>query len=375
MSTMNRRDFLGKSLICGLALDRALLRAAKARAQSLNAPAGSLFTIEKLGENVFAAIAKPVTLLNCNAAIFVNFNDILVVDSHSKPSAAAALVAQVRREVSTKPVRYIVNTHFHWDHTQGMPYYRSIAPTADVIASAETRKSIESLAIDRLKASMETTQSKLEKLVQETPKNESERAYQQRAVADMKSFLLEMQGYRPELPNITLNDSLIIHDRNREIHVLFRGRGHTTGDVVVFSPQERVIATGDQLHGFVPWLDDGYPDEWPSTLRKYGELDFQTVVGGHGPVQHTRDRLTQTAVYIEEVTEAVRRGKQSGASLAELERTITPGSLHTISPASQYGKFVENSLDNYSPLAPGETGAGELANEVKGNVDALFRKL
>ena len=96
---MNRREFLGKSLICGLALDRAFLRAAQARAQSLNTPATPLFSIEKLGENVFAAIAKPVTLLNCNALIFVNFNDILVVDSHSKPSAAAALVAQVRREV------------------------------------------------------------------------------------------------------------------------------------------------------------------------------------------------------------------------------------------------------------------------------------
>lgn len=238
VSTMNRRDFLGKSLICSLALDRAFLRAAKARAQSLNAPAGSLFTIEKLAENVFAAIAKPVTLLNCNAAIFVNFNDILVVDSHSKPSAAAALVAQVRREVSTKPVRYIVNTHFHWDHTQGMPYYRSIVPTADVIASGETRKSIESLAIDRLKASMEATQSKLDKLRQETPKNESERAYQQRAVADMTSYLREMRNYQPDLPNITFDDSLIIHDRNHEIHVLFRGRGHTSGDVVVFASRE-----------------------------------------------------------------------------------------------------------------------------------------
>jgi hypothetical protein len=75
------------------------------------------------------------------------------------------------------------------------------------------------------------------------------------------------------------------------------------------------------------------------------------------------------------VTEAVRRGKQSGASLDELERTITPRTLPTISPASEYGKFVESSLANYSPLAPGETGAGELANEVKGNVDALYRKL
>jgi len=67
----------------------------------------------------------------------------------------------------------------------------------------------------------------------------------------------------------------VIHDRNREIRVLFRGRGHTSGDVAVFSPQEKVIATGDQLHGFVPWLDDGYPDDWPTTLRSIENSTFK----------------------------------------------------------------------------------------------------
>jgi hypothetical protein len=94
-----------------------------------------------------------------------------------------------------------------------------------------------------------------------------------------------------------------------------------------------------------------------------------------GVIGQNGETFAQTAVYIEEVTEAVGRGKQSGASLAELERTITPGTLPSISPASEYGKFVESSLAHYSPLAPGETGASELANEVRGNVDVLFRKL
>jgi cyclase len=63
------------------------------------------------------ALARPQALANCNAAIFVNSADVLVVDSHSKPSAAAALIAQIKQQITAKPVRYLVDTHFHWDHS------------------------------------------------------------------------------------------------------------------------------------------------------------------------------------------------------------------------------------------------------------------
>lgn len=62
--------------------------------------------------------------INCNAAIFVNSADVLVVDAHSKPSAAASLIVQIVKEITSKPVRYVVNSHFHGDHTQGsLPCY------------------------------------------------------------------------------------------------------------------------------------------------------------------------------------------------------------------------------------------------------------
>ena len=79
----------------------------------------------KVAEGVYAALAKPQVLTNCNAAIFVNSQDVLVVDAHSKPSAAAALIAQIKKDITTKPVRYLVNSHFHWDHTQGNAAYKA----------------------------------------------------------------------------------------------------------------------------------------------------------------------------------------------------------------------------------------------------------
>src|ERR1700681_5039058 len=105
----SRRDFFSRAFGGALAgasiIEEAFLRATWARAQAVGAST-NLFTIEKVADGVYAALARPQIMINCNAAIFVNSQDVLVVDAHSKPSAASALIAQIRKEVTTKPVRY-----------------------------------------------------------------------------------------------------------------------------------------------------------------------------------------------------------------------------------------------------------------------------
>src|SRR5215475_7437232 len=139
----SRRDFFTRTfggLFAGATIiEQAFMRATLARAQSPGAST-NLFTIEKVADDVYAALAKPQVLTNCNAAIFVNSRDVLVVDAHSKPSAAAALIAQIKKEVTTKPVRYLVNSHFHWDHSQGDSSYKSANAKVDIIASETTKQ-------------------------------------------------------------------------------------------------------------------------------------------------------------------------------------------------------------------------------------------
>src|SRR5215813_8534082 len=95
-----------------------------------------LFAIKTVADGVYAAIAKPQYKINCNAAIVVLDDSVLVVDTHSKPSAARALIAQIKK-LTDKPVRYVVNTHFHWDHYQGNEAYPSSWPAAIEIISSE----------------------------------------------------------------------------------------------------------------------------------------------------------------------------------------------------------------------------------------------
>ena len=87
-------------------------------ALSVTCLADDLFEIKPVAEGVYAAIAKPAYKVNCNAAIIFLDDSVLVVDTHSKPSAARDLIEQIKK-MTDKPVKYVVNTHFHWDHYQG----------------------------------------------------------------------------------------------------------------------------------------------------------------------------------------------------------------------------------------------------------------
>jgi cyclase len=95
-----------------------------ASAVGANAQDTDLFDIKPMADGVYAAIAKPAYKVNCNAAIILLGDSVLVVDTHSKPSAARALIEQIKK-LTDKPVRYVVNTHFHWDHYQGNQAYPS----------------------------------------------------------------------------------------------------------------------------------------------------------------------------------------------------------------------------------------------------------
>src|SRR3989440_7317154 len=126
--------------------------------------ADDLFDIKPIAAGVYAAIATPAYKVNCNAAIILLGDSVLVVDTHSKPSAARALIEQIKK-LTDKPVRYVVNTHFHWDHYQGNQAYPSSWPAGvEIISSAATRENIEHRGIPRVKYEIATMPQEIENL-------------------------------------------------------------------------------------------------------------------------------------------------------------------------------------------------------------------
>ena len=133
-------------------------------------------------------------------------------------------------------------------------------------------------------------------------------------ISGSTAFIAEMKDYVPELPNVTFDNALVLHDKAHELHLAFRGRGHTAGDIVLFCPQKKVIATGDLLHGWLPNFMDGYPKDWAHTLDTVAEFPFERAGGGHGGPQG-REIIGRMGGYIAELTEAVDAGKRRGQTL------------------------------------------------------------
>jgi glyoxylase-like metal-dependent hydrolase (beta-lactamase superfamily II) len=100
-----------------------------------------LFELKKVGDGVWGAVAATRYKVNCNAAVIETNDGVVVVDSHSKPSAAAALYKEIQG-LTKKPVRKLINTHFHWDHWQGNEAYARSSPGLEIIASERTKENL-----------------------------------------------------------------------------------------------------------------------------------------------------------------------------------------------------------------------------------------
>ncbi|HEY7514324.1 MAG TPA: MBL fold metallo-hydrolase [Vicinamibacteria bacterium] len=307
---MNRRP-----LPCALAL--LVLASAGASAEE------PLFDLKKVADGVYAALARPRTPINCNAAVIVYDEGVLVVDTHSRPSSARALIDQIKA-VTEKPVRYAVDTHFHWDHAQGSQAYPVAFPRqVAIVASEATRESLKTEGLVRVKQQIEQAPTQIadrqKRLAEE--KDSAARARLQDEIGQYESYLAELQSMELVLPDLTFDKSLILHRPDRDIVLLFLGRGHTAGDVVAYLPQQKVVATGDLLHGWMPFMGDGYPPEWVATLDQLGKLDFEWIVGGHGDVK-PRAHLTTFRNYLSDLIDETRRARERGEALDEAKASV-----------------------------------------------------
>lgn len=287
--------------------------------------ADDLFDIKPMADGVYAAIAKPAYKVNCNAAIIVLDDSVLVVDTHSKPSAARALIEQIKK-LTPKPVKYVVNTHFHWDHHQGNEAYPSSWPAGiEIISSEATRQNIQRLGIPRIKNEIVTMPQEIASLKSDLEK--APNAEQRRTIGEnirqAEAYFTELKMMQVTLPTMTFDRSLILRRGSRTVEILWLGRAHTDGDVFVFLPKEKVLVTGDALHGWTPFMGDSYPYEWIQTLDAAEKLDFDSVLGGHGDVMHGKVRFELWKQYFQDLMEHTAAAYAEGASLEQVQKTVS----------------------------------------------------
>jgi glyoxylase-like metal-dependent hydrolase (beta-lactamase superfamily II) len=316
--------------------------------------AEDLFTLKQVVPGVYAALAKEQYEINCNAAVILLDESVLVVDTHSKPSAARALIAQIKA-VTDKPVRYVVNTHFHWDHYLGNQAYVGAWPAGvEIISSEATREGIEQRGIPRVKRALLDTPKEIAQLQSDlaAATDPAEKAKIRENLRQAQAYLVELQNMQVTLPTLTFDRSVILHQKTRTVEILWLGKAHTDGDVVVYLPNEKFIATGDMLHGWVPYMGDGYPYDWIQTLTNAEKLDFEWTLGGHGDVMHGKATFELWRAYLRDLMEATADAFAQGATQAEARKTVA-------------ARLLPKYADRFPP--------GMLERDVAGNIDKAYR--
>ena len=319
-----------------------------------SAQGAPLFDLQKVADGVYAALAKPRSPINCNAAVVLFDEGVLVVDTHSRPSSATALIAQIKT-ISDKPVRYAVNTHFHWDHAQGNHAYPVAFPKqVSIVASEATRENLRTLGAERLKDQLANTPGEIARLKDRLAKaaDAAEQTRVRDEIAQQEAYLAEIKSLELTLPDVTFDKSLYLHVGGRDIFLLFLGRGHTSGDVVAYLPKERVIATGDLLHGWMPYMGDSYPPEWVATLDALDQLEFDHIIGGHGTVK-PRAHVRFFRNYLADLIAAVRDARRRGETLDQAKTSVAAA----LKPAYDAGM------------------GGQFAGSVGANIEKVYRDL
>jgi glyoxylase-like metal-dependent hydrolase (beta-lactamase superfamily II) len=295
--------------------------------------------VKKVADGVWVAVAAPAYKVNCNTAIIEDGDGVMVVDTHSKPSAARVIVDMLR-ELTPKPVRYVVNTHFHWDHWHGNEVYPAAYPGAEIVSNQITREAMVKKGLKRIQDHVRGVPAEIARLREELVS--APPARRDRLETDLRlarAYLAEVAALKPALPTLAFERTMKLYRRDREIHLLHLGRAHTEGDVFVYLPKEKVVVTGDAVIGWTPFMGDGYPEDWVGTLDRLAQLDFTHIVMGHGEVVG-REWLAIFRGYVHDMVVAVRREVGTGATLDEVKQRVTAALAPTYEqPFSTYGEY------------------------------------
>lgn len=273
-------------------------------------------TVMKLAEGVYVIRHPdaPDTFPQGNTTVIIGDREVLVVDSCYMPSSAREDIAQIR-QWTNKPVRYLLNTHWHYDHTMGNGIYAEAFPDIAIIAQVETRKQIEGYNpgwFARFPGRAAIFRQRLEsgKDANGKPLTEGEKREFAAAIAGVEPVQKEFKSLVDRLPNMTFDHELNINVGNREVQIKYLGRGNTAGDTIVYLPKDKILITGDLLDHPVPYLGGGYPSELIKTLRQLAQLDAQTFVPGHGEVlkgDYGKAYLSQVIEFVQVVVSQVSR--------------------------------------------------------------------
>ena len=233
--------------------------------------------IVELDNGVYACLYSGLT----NAGFIIGDDGVLVIDSLRVPSFARGLISDIKT-VTSKPVRYVVDTHSHWDHSWGNEEF----PDSTIIGHQNCYNEMVDV--------------------------EWNDAWRKKVINANDPWSKEAGLVNITPPNLTFDTSMKLYLAGREIQLLYFGRAHTSGDTFIYLPAERIVFTGDVAQDAgMPFLGDSYPEEWPETDDKLVDLAVDRFVSGHGPIGNHK-AMSESRDFMHKFVNTIKMAKEEG---------------------------------------------------------------
>ncbi len=244
----------------------------------------------KLSDHAYAYTAEG----DPNTGIIIGDDAVLVADTQATPAMAQDVIRHIR-QVTDKPIKYVVLTHYHAVRVLGASAYKP----EQILASQDTYD----LIVERGEADKASEIGRFPRLFQN----------------------VETVPAGMTWPTMTFTGKMTLWLGSLEVQLLQVGRGHTKGDTVVWLPKERVLLSGDLVEfDATPYAGDAYFRDWPQTLKNLEKLNPLALVPGRGAALLGEDRVAQglemTRNFVSDLYASVKAGAEQGRDLKEVYR-------------------------------------------------------
>lgn len=224
--------------------------------------AASAQGLTKIAEDVYSYVdvkgGSPQKSFGANAGIVIGKDGIVVVDTLISAKEAKKFIKDIRA-VSDKPIRYVVNTHYHLDHTFGNSEFEKLG--AVIIAHENGKKDLK----DKGEATLKNA-----------------KAY---GLSDT-----DMEGTKIAYPVLTFRDRMGIDLGDRQVELIYAGPSHSDDSIVVYLPDKKILFAGDILFTeYHPFIADGNLEGWVKALDTLMAMDVEKIIPGHGPISGKHD--------------------------------------------------------------------------------------
>jgi cyclase len=291
----------------------------------------------KVADGIYAFVSAESNsgIVSGNCVAVIGDDGVLVVDSGNFPSETRKIITEIR-QLTALPVRYLVHTHWHRDHTDGDSEYRVAFPSLVIISTRYTRKMIADRAVKNLEEEIKEGPgyaNYLRKQAQDGKHGSGkeftaeEKTYLNGFADSIEAAVAEFKQVKLLLPDETFDQNLNVHLGKREVQLKFLGRGNTGGDAVIYVPDAKLVMAGDLLVYPTPYVFDSYFADWIQTLAKLKALGATTIVPGHGPVEHNSDYLDLVSNLLQSFLSQIEQAVQQNLTLEDTRKKVDVSQL------------------------------------------------